>query len=108
MRDAQSRCDRSWRVERDIKTNDHTAVDIDGEGNPRAPNWQSLFIIDDDDIELCVIDLHEVEWALSRVEDPRPRHKAIQSVFSVRTARKTLTIRNRRDPQAHRVWVGSP
>jgi hypothetical protein len=86
MRDAESRRDRAWWIERDAEANHHTAIDVDRQCDPRAPDRQALFPIDHDDVEFGVIDLDDVQRALRRVERTSSRCKAIGGLFAMRTA----------------------
>jgi hypothetical protein len=58
-----------------------------------------------DDIELCMIDLHEVQRSLCAVEHPGPRRKLIDRGLAMRPATQAFPRWNRRDPNPNRVCV---
>jgi hypothetical protein len=65
-----------------------------------------LLIIDHDDIELCMIDLDEIERSLCTVEHTGPRRKLIDRGLAMRPATQAFSRWNRRDPNPNRVGVG--
>jgi hypothetical protein len=63
MSDADPGPKGGWMVQGDIETGHHPRVDIDREGQDRAPDRLAGYFVDDDEIHDCVIDLHDVERA---------------------------------------------
>ena len=100
------RCDRSGRIERDVKAGHHAAIDVDGERERPQPDGQALLIVDHDDIEFRVIDSHEVERSLCAVEHARPRRKLIDRGLAVGPTTEASPSWNRRNPDPNRVCVG--
>jgi hypothetical protein len=72
---------------------------------PRPPDRQALLIVDYDDIELRVIDLHEVQRSLCTVEHAGPRRKLIDRGLAMGPATEAFPWWNRRDSDANRVCV---
>jgi hypothetical protein len=77
VRDAQPRRDHSGRIEREGKVGHHAAIDAIAGVIYGPPDGQALLIVDHDDIELRVIDLHEIERSLCAVENAGLRRKLI-------------------------------
>jgi hypothetical protein len=96
---------RSGRIQRDVKAGHHAAVHVDGQRDPRPPDGQALLIVDHDDIEFGVIDLHEVERSFGAVEHPGPRRKLIDRGLAMGPAAQAFPRWNRRNPDANRVCV---
>jgi hypothetical protein len=105
MCDAQPRRDRARRIERDVKAGHHPAIHVDRQRDPRPPDRQALLIVDHDDIEFRVIDLHEVQRSLCAVEHTGPRRKLIDRGLAMRSTTEPLPRWNRCDPDPNRVGV---
>jgi hypothetical protein len=103
--DAQPRCDRSGRIERDVKAGHHAAVHVDRQREPRPADRQALLIVDHDDIEFRVIDLDEVERSLGAVEHTGPRRKLIDRGPAMRPTTEAFARWNRHNPDLNRVGV---
>ena len=105
VRDAQTGRDRPRRIERDVEAQDHPAVDVDRQGDPWPPDRQALLLVDDDDVEFGVIDLHEVQRPMCLVEHAVARRKPIEGGFPMQPSRKPFAQRQCADPSPNRAGM---
>jgi hypothetical protein len=105
------------RFKGEVKSCDHSSADVDRDRQHRPPNWASILLVDDDNIDNRVVDLpYRVRtvgdklawaWGRRRLQIPRPLRRAAADGFSSMTrrlivfrcgARKPSTWRRERVP----------